>query len=115
INDLAISFLDGAGIETVSRADVGVALDNVTQGQLSPDAVFELGRRADSAEAEAIVLSCTDMRSIEVIERLEAALGKPVISSNQAMLFAACQTLGIHSELAGCGQLSRLAPRASVA
>lgn len=115
INDLAISFLESAGVEAVSRADVGVALDNVTQGELSPDEVFELGRRADSAEAEAIVLSCTDMRSIEVIERLEAALGKPVVSSNQAMLFAACQSLGIDSELAGCGRLSRLAPRASVA
>jgi maleate isomerase/arylmalonate decarboxylase len=93
----------------------GFALDNVAQGELSPDAVFELGRRADSAEAEAIVLSCTDMRSIEVIDRLEAVLGKPVVSSNQAMLFAACQTLGIDSERAGCGRLSRVAPRASVA
>ncbi len=115
INDLAISFLGGAGVETVSRADIGVALDNVTQGQLSPEEVFELGRRADSAEAEAIVMSCTDMRSIEIIERLEAALGKPVVSSNQAMLFAACQTLGIDSELIGCGRLFRLRRRANVA
>ncbi|MCZ6509775.1 MAG: Asp/Glu racemase [Alphaproteobacteria bacterium] len=115
INDQAISFLSDAGIETVSRADIGVALDNDGQGELTPDEVFELGRRADSADAEAIVLSCTDMRSIEVIERLEAELDKPVVSSNQAMLFAACQALGMDTEINGCGRLSRLMPRSSVA
>ena len=115
INDLAISYLGNAGFETVSRADIGVALDNITQGALTPDEVIELGRRADSAEAEAIVMSCTDMRSIEIIERLEADLGKPVISSNQAMMVAARQALGMDSEINGCGRLSRPMPRASVA
>ncbi len=60
-------------------------------------------------------MSCTDMRSIEVIERLEADLDKPVVSSNQAMLFAACQALGMDTTLTGCGRLSRLVPRSSVA
>ena len=61
------------------------------------------------------MLSCTDMRSIEVIERLEAELDKPVVSSNQAMLFAACQALGMDTEIDGCGRLSRLLPRSSAA
>ena len=115
INDLAISFLRLGGIETVSRADVGVALDNVTQGELTPDAVIGLARRADSPEAKAIVLSCTDMRSLEVIERLETKLDKPVLSSNQAMMYAACQALGMDGELSGYGRLTRRAPHAIVA
>lgn len=115
INDMAVSFLSSSGIETVSRADVGVALDNVTQGELTPDAVIDLARRADSAEAEALVLSCTDMRSLEVIERLEAELGKPVISSNQAMMFAVCQALGMDGGISGYGRLTRRTPRAIVA
>jgi len=105
INDQAISFLLDAGIETVSRADIGVALGNYGQGELTPNEVFELGQRADSADAEAIVLSCTDMRSVETIERLEEALGKPVISSNQAMLFAALQALDIDAHTVNCGRL----------
>jgi maleate cis-trans isomerase len=108
LNDQAISFLADAGIETVSRADIGVALSNHEQGNLTPDAVFELGRRADSAEAEAILLSCTDMRSIEIIERLEEALDKPVVSSNQAMLLAALQALDLDSRINHCGRLSKL-------
>lgn len=105
INDQAIAFLADSGIETVSRADIGAALSNHGQGELTPDAVFELGQRADSPGAQAVVLSCTDMRSIECLERLEAATGKPVISSNQAMLFAALQALCMDTGTVTCGRL----------
>ena len=57
-----------------------------------------------TSDAEAIVLSCTDMRSVEVVEQIEGALGKPVVTSNQAMMFALCQKLGLsrHERLPGC-------------
>ena len=105
INNLAIDFLTRSGFETTSRAGVAVALDNYGQGEMTPEAVFELGRRADSAEAEALVLSCTDMRSVETLERLEQALGKPVISSNQAMIFSALTHLGLPVGSDRCGRL----------
>ena len=105
LNDRAISFLSESGIETVSRHDVDAELGNHEQGNLSPDAVIELGKQADSPEAEAIVLSCTDMRSVEVIERLEAILDKPVISSNQAMMFEALEKMKIDPAEIGCGRL----------
>ena len=105
INNLAIDFLTRSGFETTSRAGVAVALDNYGQGEMTPEAVFELGRRADSAEAEALVLSCTDMRSVETLERLEQVLGKPVISSNQAMIFSALTHLGLPFRSDRCGRL----------
>lgn len=95
INDLAVDFLASAGIETVSRADIGRELGNYGQGELAPDEVFELGCRADAPDADGLVLSCTDMRSVETLGRLEAELGKPVVCSNQAMLFQALQILDI--------------------
>ena len=39
--------------------------------------------------ADAYFLSCTNIRALPVIETLEAELGAPVISSNQAMLWRA--------------------------
>jgi maleate cis-trans isomerase len=105
INDQAIAFLAESGFRTVSRAGVGTALGNYGQGELTPDEVFALGSRADSPEAEALVLSCTDMRSVETLERLEQALGKPVVSSNQAMVFAALGHLGMDPGSIRCGQL----------
>lgn len=105
INNMAVDFLARSGFEIISGAGVGVALDNYGQGEMTPDAVFELGCRADSADAEALVLSCTDMRSIETLERLEQALGKPVVSSNQAMIFAALAHLGLPRDSMRCGRL----------
>ncbi len=105
LNDRAIGFLADEGITTVSRADVGARLGNDGQGALTPDQVFELGRRCDSRAAQAVVLSCTDMRAVEVIERLEQALGKPVITSNQAMMFQALEMLAVRDAPRGLGLL----------
>ena len=105
LNDDAISFLNDNGIETVSRADVDEVLDNYGQGAMPPDEVIELGLRADSEQAEALVLSCTDMRAVEIIDRLEHATGKPVVTSNQAMMFEAMHRLKIVGPLPGFGKL----------
>ena len=102
---MAIAFLAETGVETVARSEVEEALDNYGQGELDPDAVFDLGLAADHPEAQALVLSCTDMRSVEIIARLEEATGKPVVTSNQAMMFQAMQLAGIGEGLAGYGRL----------
>ena len=93
INDQAVRFLAENGIETVKRADIGRDLGNYGQGELTPDEVYDLALKANNAKVQAIVLSCTDMRSVEAIPRIEAAIGKPVISSNQALMFATCKAL----------------------
>ncbi|MEM9248013.1 MAG: Asp/Glu racemase [Pseudomonadota bacterium] len=105
INDRAVTFLAASGIDTVARGEVSATLDNFGQGALEPSDVMALAHEADAPEAEAIVLSCTDMRSVETIAALEAALGKPVISSNQAMAFRAMQLTGIDTALRGYGTL----------
>ncbi len=107
INRQAVGFLSDAGIETVNRVDIGRELDNYGQGELTPEEIMDLGARADHADAQAIVLSCTDMRSVEVLNRLEDAVGKPVVCSNQAMLFQAMSLLGMDRTEIGCGKLFR--------
>lgn len=103
INAQAIDFMAHNGIETVKRADVGRKLGNYGQGELTPDEVFDLACQADHQDAQAIVLSCTDMRSVEAIERVEAALDKPVVTSNQAMMFGLMKALNLprHDALPG--------------
>lgn len=110
INDLAVAFLDDQGIKTVARHDVPDVLDNDGQGALTPDHVFEMGQKADHLDAQAIVLSCTDMRSVETLQELEDTLGKPVISSNQALMFATLTALRMPEPVEGFGRLLR-APR----
>ncbi len=103
LNTQAIGFLSENDIETVKCADIGRELGNYGQGELTPDEVYDLAVQADDPGAEAIVLSCTDMRSVEAIERIEAQLDKPVITSNQALMFCLMKELKLprHSGLPG--------------
>tara|TARA_R110002094_G_scaffold2426_16_gene10034 strand:- start:605 stop:1342 length:738 start_codon:yes stop_codon:yes gene_type:complete len=95
INDQAVAFLADEGIDVIHRADIGRALGNYGQGELTPEEVHDLALKADHPDAQAIVLSCTDMRAVEAIAGIEAAVGKPVITSNQAMIFAVLRALGL--------------------
>ena len=107
INDLAIGFLAEHGVTTVARADIGVELSNDGQGALTPRDVFDLGMRADTPDAQVLVLSCTDMRCVETLDALEERLGKPVICSNQAMMFQVMRLLDMPDKLDGFGRLLR--------
>ena len=105
INDSAIAFLGDNAISTVARADIGRPLGNYGQGELTPDEVVELALRADAPDVDAIVLSCTDMRAVEAISKIEAVTSKPVITSNQAMMFALCQELNLPRPVCAAGRL----------
>jgi len=94
LHERAIRFLEESGISVVSESDVGRDLGNYEQ-ELNPSSVYRLGREADDSAADALVLSCTEMRSVEAIEALERDIGKPVITSNQALVFACLKRLGV--------------------
>ena len=67
----------------------------------------ELARRADVPDAEAVLLSGTGLPTVSVLERLEAELGKPVISSNQACCWRALRLAGVRDPVGGFGRLLR--------
>lgn len=89
LNRDAVSFFESAGIEVANCANTGSTLSSAEQGNLKPYDAFNLGCAADHHDAQAIVIGCTDFRAVEAIKALENELGKPVITSNQAMI-ASC-------------------------
>ena len=95
LNREAAAFLGACGRQVIASAYVGSDLGNYGQSGLTPAQVLALGRRAAHDRADAIVMSCTDMRAVEVIEDLESETGIPVVTSNQAMMFAAIRRLGL--------------------
>ncbi len=58
-----------------------------------------------SDEVEAVFASCTNLRSFDVIENCEAILGKPVITSNQALAWHVLKLAGLSNSGAGPGRL----------
>lgn len=69
-------------------------------------AAIELGR---DASVEGVILSCTNLNGLAVIGEVEAALGKPVISSNSALAWDLCRAAGVRlAPGAGAGRLGRV-------
>jgi arylmalonate decarboxylase len=86
-------------------------------GRVPPQQVHRLARMIDRPEAEAIFLSCTNLATFGMIERIEQDLGKPVVTSNQASFWACLRVLGLNDAIPGHGRLlshatGRLDPRA---
>jgi len=84
-------FLATHGIETVSRVGLGLL------GQIwrvSYVEVVRAVREVDTPEAEAVFISCTNLATFDVIARLEADLGKPVLTANQVTMWAALGAVG---------------------
>jgi len=84
----------------------GLALDggNAFAG-VEPGAWYRLAMQHRDINADAYFLSCTTIRATPVIEALERDLGKPVVTSNQAMAWHALRTGGVRDKVAGFGRL----------
>jgi len=106
VNAIAKAFLEANGIEVLAAQGLGM-VDNLAVGRLGSDSAYELARRIDRPDAEAIVLACTNWKTMDAIERLERELGKPVISTTQASLWAALRIIGRIEGVAGYGRLLR--------
>jgi maleate isomerase len=106
VNAIARSFLEANGIKVLDAHGLGL-VDNLAVGRLGSDSARELTRAIDRPDAEGIVLACTNWRTMDVIERLEQELGKPVISTTQVTVWAALRALGEHAPLEGYGSLLR--------
>ena len=87
--------------EHLSTAEV----KNKMIGSLQPESAYEMGLKVNSKENDAIFISCTNFRSIEIIQKLEMETSKPVVTSNQATLWYALRKLGLKDSIKGYGRL----------
>jgi maleate isomerase len=106
-NKAVIDYLTAAGV-TVLR-DVAMKLDAKDFGTVMPAQWTQMAKDIDGPDSDGVFLSCTNTRQIEAIADIEKALGKPVVNSNQAVLWGAVKRLrGALAPLAPMPQLGRL-------
>lgn len=104
VTRLEVDYLQDNGFEVTAWQ--GGGLVEVADIQECPPEVSEQRARAvDNERAEAVFISCTGFRSIENLARLEADLGKPVISSNQATFADCLRLLNLGEAAPGFGSL----------
>ena len=75
--------------------------------RVSPKFIHDFAASIDRPDAEAVFISCGALRSLEIVDALENKLGKPVVCSNQAMLWDCLRRAGIADQFSGYGRLLR--------
>ncbi len=104
LNSREVEFLTDAGYE-VAAVD-GLGIDRNTEiGAQQPETAYRRARQLPVDDADGVFLSCTNYRTFEVIPALEADLGVPVVTSNQATLWNALAQLGVTADIDDLGRL----------
>ena len=102
-------FFTQCGLEVLSIKGLGIGAGGAHEyrqiAALAPERILEHARASVAADAEAMVLSCTDLPTLKLHEALEREFGIPVVSSNQATFWAALRAAGLADPVAGWGQL----------
>ena len=102
-----IDYLQATGFDVVH--DVALALEPLEFAAVTPREWTELARQHDRPEADGIFLSCTNTTQIEAIADIERALGKPVVNSNQAVLWGCLKRLALGARPAAADAGARAA------
>ncbi|MBI5114583.1 maleate cis-trans isomerase family protein [Rhodoplanes serenus] len=110
VNRREVEFLGEYGIAVTRYLGLEMGhnqADRRNIGHVSPQAIYRMACEIDSPDADAIFISCANLATLDVIEDIEQALGKPVVSSNTACFWTCLRVLGVNSPIAGYGRLLR--------
>ena len=92
-NEHEVHYLKEDGYTVVHQ--LGLGLESHGYSAVPPEEWKRIVRENARADADGYLLSCTNTRMIEAVPEIEREMDKPVISSNQATLWACLKRLGI--------------------
>ena len=99
-----VDFLEEAGLSIAGGRCLGLSGSDEYLA-VTPDEWVRIASTETPPDADGVFLSCTNIHSPEVIAPLEAAIGRPVVTSNQAVLWHALRLRGIDDDISGLGRL----------
>jgi len=104
INRREARYLEAAGFEVLDIRGLELERDS-DMVRVAPHAIADFAAGLDRPQADAVFISCGALRSIEIVDALERRLGKPVVVSNQAMIWDTFRLAGIADRIEGYGSL----------
>ena len=104
INTLEAEFLTTKGFEILDIQGLNLET-GIEFGHVTPSYWKAFAQEIDQPDADAVFLSCSGIRSLEVAEEIEMLIGKPVITSNQAQFWSCLRRAGINDKIKGFGQI----------
>ena len=97
------AYLEAAGFNVAAMVGLNLSCDIEAVEPAETRQIVE--SQVDRADADAVFISCTGMRTAEIIDEMEASLGKPVVTANQATLWHVGQLAGVSTATPGRGRL----------
>src|SRR3984893_19579431 len=101
-----VDFMAMSGFTVVHSEVVGFVA-SIELSRVGREKAYELGRRTDRPDADVIVMPGGNWPAMNVVERLERELGKPVLANNAVSLCAALRLLKRPDSIPGYGRLLR--------
>lgn len=102
VNSMGAAYFRRLGLQVVMAARVPLRAD---PRQLEPGDVFDWVRLNVPGDAAGLFLAGNGFRTVSLIAALEAELGRPVLSANQVLLWAALRAADVRATVAGYGQI----------
>ena len=97
-------FFEASGLKVLSIDGLGIE-EAVEIGDVDPSEVYDFAMKKCSGEADGLFISCTNLRTIEILEVLERDLKRPVVSANQATMWDMLRLAGVADVISGYGKL----------
>lgn len=109
-NAKAVAWLESVNVKVVKTIELikstySQPISNLEIGSLAPECIYNRIMQHTKSLTVPLFISCTNLRTIEIIELLENDLDLPVVTSNQASLWAALRALKLRCSLKGFGRL----------
>ena len=76
--------------------------------RIDPECLVEAALKIGASDCDGLFISCTGLCTSGIVQRIEDELGKPVVTSNQALSWATLRAAGVDDEIDGFGRLFRL-------
>jgi len=111
-NTKATAWLGSIGVEVVETIELiestyAKPVCNLEIGRLKPEEIYRRIRQKASVLSSPLFISCTNLKAINAIDRLESELNVSVVTSNQASLWAAMRAIEVPFSVDGFGRLLR--------
>ena len=107
IHLLAKNFFEENKIEILDHKTLNIT-DSIAIGKTSIEEVYSLAKSFDNKDAESLIISCTNLKTMDIISQLENELGIPVITSTQSILWQSLKRFHYKGKIKRYGRIFKM-------
>ena len=104
LNDEVVEYFKKENFNVTSNSYFDIESD-IDIGKVDQNYLYEVLSKIDLKDADALFVSCTALPVLPIIDKLEKKLNKPVLSSNQALIWDTLENIGKNNSVKGFGKL----------